>query len=149
MIGRQPNGDVLPRLLRLARLMHQVEAAGLHWLPHPRGPTGSTEKLTLVEVEPQVPMRHHPQVALTHGSKDRHGGDGIGGEVLELDAVVMAERPQEAAWWGSKTVAVKLGEEDDIPLWRVWLLVVCRRSDPLGSRRGGTGAQEPLLLQVP
>ena len=30
MIGRQPNGDVLPRLLRLARLMHQVEAAGLH-----------------------------------------------------------------------------------------------------------------------
>ena len=45
MVGRQPNGDVLPRLLRLDRLLHQVEAAGPHWLPHPRGPTGTTEKL--------------------------------------------------------------------------------------------------------
>ena len=98
VVRRQPNQHVLSRLLRLACLLHQVEAAGPHRLPHPYGPTGSTKELTPVKVEPQVPVRHHPQVALTHRGKDRHGSDGVWREVLKLHAVVVAERPHEAAW---------------------------------------------------
>ena len=100
VIGCQPDGDVLLRLLRLAYLVHQVDAAGPHWLPHPCGPTGSTEELALVEVELKVPVRHHPQVALTHRGKDRRDSDDVWGEMLKLDTVVEAERPHEAAWRG-------------------------------------------------
>ena len=65
-------------------------------------------------MEPQVSVRHHPQVALTHRGKDRRNGDGIWGEVLKLNTVVVAERPHEAAWQGSEAVAVELGEGDDV-----------------------------------
>jgi hypothetical protein len=51
VVRRQPNRDVFPRL-RLTRLLHQVEAAGPHQLPHPCGPTGSPKELTPVKVEP-------------------------------------------------------------------------------------------------
>ena len=94
-------------------------------------------------------MRHHPQVALTHRSKDRRGGDDVGGEVLELDAAVVTEHHHEAARRRSEAVMVELGEGDDLALRRVWLPVIRRRRDPLRSHRGSTGAQEPLLLQIP
>ena len=41
VVRRQPDRDVLSRLLSLACLLHQIKAAGPHRLPHPRGPTGS------------------------------------------------------------------------------------------------------------
>ena len=79
-------------------------------------------------------MRHHPQVALTHHDKDRHGGDGVGGEVLELYAVVVVERPHEASRRGSEAVAVELGEGDDVALRRIRLRAIRRWHDPLRSR---------------
>ena len=117
MVGRQRSGDVLSRLLHMACLVDKVEAAGSHRLPHPSGPAGSTEQLAPVEVEPQVPVQHHPQVALTHRGKDRHGGNSIRGKVLELDAVVVAECPHEAARRRSEPVVMELGERDDVALW--------------------------------
>ena len=61
VVRRQPNRDVLSRLLRLACLLHQVEAAGPHWLPHPCGSTRGAEELASVKTEPQVLVRHHPK----------------------------------------------------------------------------------------
>ena len=136
MIGRQPSGDVLSRLFHVAHLLDQVEAAGSHRLPHPSSPTWSMEQLTPIEVEPQIPMWHHPQVALTHHGKDHHGGDSIRGEVLELDAVVVAKRPHEAAHRRSEPVAVEFGEGDDVALRRTWFPVLRQQRDPLGPRRG-------------
>jgi len=46
------------------------------------------------------------------------------GEMLELDAVVVVERPHEAAWRRSEPVAVELGEGDDVALWQSRLLVL-------------------------
>ena len=60
VVRRQPDWDVLSRLLCLAVLLHKVEAVGPHRLPHPCGPTRGAKKLTPVEVEPQVLVRHHP-----------------------------------------------------------------------------------------
>ena len=85
----QPSDNILLRLIHVPRLLDQVEAAGPHRLPHPCSPTRSTEQLTLEEVEPQLLVRHHSQVAFTHRGKDRRGKDCVGGEMLELDAVVM------------------------------------------------------------
>jgi hypothetical protein len=116
MIGRQPSGDVLSRLFHVARLLDQVEAAGSHRLPHPSSPAGNTEPLAPVEVKPQIPMWHHTQVAFTHHGKDRHGGDSIRGEILELDAKVVTQRPHEAARRRSEPVVVEFGEGDDIAL---------------------------------
>ena len=48
VVRRQPNWDVLRRLHRLARLLHQVKAAGSHWLPHPCGSTRGVEEFALV-----------------------------------------------------------------------------------------------------
>ena len=100
-------------------------------------------------MEPKVPVRHHPQVALTHRGKDRCSSDGVWEEMLELDAVVEAERPHEAAWRGSKVVVMELGEGDDVATWRVRFLVIRRQRNPFRLRRGNTRAQKPLLLQVP
>ena len=55
------------------------------------------KQLAPVEVEPQLPVRHHPQVALTHGGENRRYGDGVRREVLELDPIMEAEGPHEAA----------------------------------------------------
>jgi len=81
MIGRQTSGDVLSRLFHVACLLDQVEAAGSHRLPHPSSPTGSTEQLAPVEVKPQIPVRHHPQVAFTHRGKDCRGEIALGENV--------------------------------------------------------------------
>ena len=89
-------------------------------------------------------MWHHPQVALAH-----HGGNGIGGKMLELDAIMVAKDPHKAARGRPEPVAMELGERDDIALRRARLPVLCRRRDPLRPRRGSMGAQEPLLLHVP
>jgi hypothetical protein len=101
VVRRQPHRDILTWFLRLASLQHQVEAPGPHRLPHPHGSTGGMEELTPVQVEPQVPVWHHPEVALTHRGKNCHGGDGILRKMLELHPVVVAERPHEATQRGA------------------------------------------------
>ena len=98
-------------------------------------------------MELQLPVRHHSQVAFTHRGKDRRGEDLIGGEMLELDIVVVEEHPHEAARRRSEPV-VELDERDDIALRRAWLSVLHRRRDPLGPCRGSERAQEPLLLEI-
>ena len=148
MVRRQPNWDVLSRLLRLACLLHQVKAAGPHWLPHPCGSTRGTEELALIQMKPQIPVRHHPQVAFTHHDKNRRGGDGVQRKMLELHTVVVAERPHEAAWGRTEAVAMKLGKGNHIPLRRSRLPVVRRRRDPLRRQRGNAVAQESLLLEI-
>lgn len=70
-------------------------------------------------MEPQVPVRHHPQVALTHRGKNRRGDDGVWGEMLELHPVVVAECPHEATWGRAQAVAVELGEGDHVSLGRL------------------------------
>jgi len=66
---------------------------------------------------------HHDQVALTHHGENRHIGDGVGGEVLQLDPVVMEERPHEAICGGAETVAMEFHEANDVALQRVLLPV--------------------------
>jgi hypothetical protein len=55
------------------------------------------EKLTPEDVELQLLVWHHPQVALTQHGRNHCFGDDIGGEVLKIDPIVMEERPHEAA----------------------------------------------------
>ena len=71
VVGRQPYRDVLPRPVRLPRLLHQIKATRPHGLPYARGSGGGVKQLAPVEVEPQLPVRHHPQEALTHGATVR------------------------------------------------------------------------------
>ena len=146
VVRRQSHRDVLARLLRLAGLQHQVEASGPDRLPHTYGPARGVEELTTVQVKPQLLVQHHPEEALTHRSKNRHGGDGIWRKMLKLYAVVVAERPHEAARRRAQAMAVELGEGNHIALGRPWFPVVRRRSDPLWPRRRSTGAQESFLL---
>ena len=131
MVRRQSHRDVLTWPLRLPRLQHEVEASRSHKLPHASGPGGGVEELAIVEVEPQLLVGHHPQIALTHRGKDRRDGDGVWGEVLKLHLVVVAERPHEAVRRSAQAVAVELGERDHVALGRPGLPVVRRRCDPL------------------
>ena len=84
MVRRKPHRDVLARPLQLAGLEHQIEAPSSNRLPHPSASTRGVEELAPVQMEPQIPVGHHPQVALTHCGKDRRGGDGVWREMLEL-----------------------------------------------------------------
>ena len=68
--------------------------------------------------------------------------------MLELDTVVVEERPHEAARRRPEPMAVELDEGDDVALQRAWLPVLHRQRNPLGPHRGSEGSQEPLLLQV-
>ena len=131
VVRRQPHWDLLTRFLRLTSLQHQVEAPGPHRLPHPCGSTRGVEELTPVQVEPLVPVWHHPEVALTHRGKNHRGGDGIRRKMLELPPVVVAERPHETTRRGAQAMVVELGERDHVALGRPWLPVVHRRRDPL------------------
>ena len=117
--------------LCLPRLQHKVEAPRPYGFPHAHGPSGGVEELTPVEVEPQVPVGHHPQIALTHRGKDRHDCDGVWGEVLELHPVMVAERPYEATRGSAQAVAMELGERNHIALGRPRLQVVHPRRNPL------------------
>ena len=60
MIQLQPSRNVFSRLVCVPCLLDQIEATGPHRLPNPSGPNTSMEQLTLEEVEPQLPARHHP-----------------------------------------------------------------------------------------
>ena len=60
MVRRQPHRNVLLRLLRLAGLLRQVEAAGPHRFPHPCSLARGMEELAPVQVEPKILVRHHP-----------------------------------------------------------------------------------------
>ena len=148
MVRRQPHRDVLTRLLRLAGLQHQVEAPGPHRLPHPYGSTGGVEELAPIQVEPQILVRHHLEVALTHCCENRHGSDGVRRKVLKLHNVVVEERPHKAAQRGTQAVAVKLGEGDDVPLGRPRFLVIRCRRNPLWPRRRNARAQKTFLLEL-
>lgn len=110
VVRRQPHRDVLSRLLRLADLEHQVETPGPHRLPHPCGSTRGVEELAPIQVEPQVLVRHHPEIALTHRRKNHRGGDGIWQKMLKLHTVMVAERPHKAARRRAQTVTVEFGE---------------------------------------
>ena len=59
--------------------------------------------------------------------------------MLELDTIVVEKRPHEAARRRPEPVAVELDEGDDVALRWAWLLVLCRRCDPLGPCRGSKG----------
>ena len=106
------------------------------------------EQLTPEEVKPQLPVRHHAQVAFAHRGEDRSGRDRVRGEVLKLDSIMMEERPHEVARRRPEHVAVELDEGDDVAFRRARLPVLRRRRDPFGLRRGSEGAEKPLLLQV-
>ena len=64
----------------------------------------------------------------------------MGGEMLELDAVVVKERPHEAPRRKPELVAVELDEGDDVSLWRACIPVLFRQRDPLGACRGSEGS---------
>ena len=82
----------------------------MHRFPHPDGPTRSVKQLASEEVEPQLSVRHHPQVTFAHCGKDHHGGDSIGGKVLEFEPVVV-KHPHEAAQGRSEPVVMNLIKE--------------------------------------
>ena len=69
--------------------------------------------------------------------------------MLELDAVMMEERPHDADQRRPEPVMVELDEGNDVARRWAWLPVLHRRCHPLRPCRGSEGAQEPLLLQVP
>jgi hypothetical protein len=56
------------------------------------------------EVDPEIPVHWDPQEPLTDGDKGGHLRYGIGGEVVELHPVVVAQPPHEAARQGSEDV---------------------------------------------
>ena len=135
MVRCQSHRDVLARPLRFASLQHQVEAPSPYRFSHTCGSSGGVEELAPVQMEPQIPMGHHPQIALTHCGKDHHGGDGVRREVLELHPIVVAERPHETAQRRAQAMAVELCEGDHVARGRPWLPVVCCRRNPLRPRR--------------
>jgi hypothetical protein len=69
--------------------LNQIEAAGLHRLPHPGGPAGSVEQLTPEEVGLQLLVRHHAQIALTRHGEDCRSRDHVVGEMLKLDPIML------------------------------------------------------------
>ena len=144
MVRCQPSRDILSRLIRAACLLDQVEAVGPHQFPHHSGPARSVEQLTPEEVEPQLPVRHHSHVAFT-----RRDGDCVGGEMLELDVVVMKEGPHKAARRRPEPVVMERDEGDDVAFGWARLPMLRRQRDPFWPRRGSEGAEKPLLLQIP
>ena len=99
VVRRHRAGDVqvLPILTHMER-----EAADANRPPHPRRDVLGVE-LALEQVPPQVPMRVHPQVALADGNEDHRLRDGVGGEIVQLHPIVVAERTDEVV--GGDTAA--------------------------------------------
>jgi len=114
------------------------------WQCHWERGTARTE-----EVKPQLLVWHHPQVPFTYRGEDHHGGNRVEGEMLELDPVVVEDRPHEAARGRSEPVSMKLDEGHHVALWWAWLPMFRQRHDPLQPCRRGNVAEKPLPLQVP
>jgi hypothetical protein len=60
--------------------------------PHPSLTRLLGEVLHPEEVEPQIPLRLHPQVSLVDHRENRSLRYGVGGEMVQLDPVVVEER---------------------------------------------------------
>jgi len=106
------------------------------------------EELTPKKMKPQLLVGHHAQVTLAPSDENRRVGDGVGGEMLKLDPIMMEERPHEVTWGRSKPVAMELDEANHVALRRVCLLVFHRRRNPFEPSRRSYRAEEPLTHQV-
>ena len=71
-------------------------------------------ELTAEQVQQQLPVRLHPQVALANGDEDRRLRDRVGGEVVQLHLVVLAERTDESPGGDAEHPLVQPCQADDV-----------------------------------
>ena len=74
----------------------ECQASGANGPPHPMR-DGLGVEFTPKQVPLQVLVCLDPQVALADGDEDRRLRNGIGGEVVQLYPIMVAERPDETA----------------------------------------------------
>jgi hypothetical protein len=83
---------------------------------------------------------HEPHADYDEGHRLQNG---VGGEVVELHIVVVAQPPHEPSNWGIEPPLVQAGEAHHIPLWGARLMVPRWRHDPHRPIWVGVGRQLP------
>jgi hypothetical protein len=97
---------------------------------HPPLTRGESLKVAAKEADLEVPVRRGPQKPLVDGNEASRLRDGVGGEVVKLHPVMMAQPPHEPARRGSETTFVQADEADNVAVRGVGLLVRRRRDHP-------------------
>jgi hypothetical protein len=87
-------------------------------------------ELAAEEMDPQVPVRRNPLESLTDSDEASLLRDSIGGKVVELHPVVVAQPPYEPARRGIEAALVQTDEADDVALRGVGLPVRRQRDHP-------------------
>jgi hypothetical protein len=129
-----------PQLKDAAPYPHCVEGALPSRVPR--------EKLGLEKVEPQVPLRLHPEVSLADRRKDGGLRDGVGGEVVELHPVVVEKRPHEDRRRDTEPPLVEAYEAHHVAFRRGRLPMGRRRRNPLRLRPTRPRPQQPIRDQI-
>jgi hypothetical protein len=70
-------------------------------------------------MDPQVPDRQDPQESITNGHEGSRLRDSVGGEVVKLHPVVVAQPPHEPAHGGVESTLVHVDEAHDVARWGV------------------------------
>jgi hypothetical protein len=83
-------------------------------------------KLAAEKVDPEIPVRRDTQKSLAEGSEEGCVRDGIGGKVVKLHPVMVAQPPHEAARRGGEAALVQPDEVDDIAVGSVGLPIRCQ-----------------------
>jgi hypothetical protein len=87
---------------------------------------GESMKLAAEKVDPEIPVRRDTQKSLAEGSEEGCVRDGIGGKVVKLHPVMVAQPPHEAARRGGEAALVQPDEVDDIAVGSVGLPIRCQ-----------------------
>jgi hypothetical protein len=82
------------------------------------------------EVHPDIPLDGDPQETFAHADERRRLRNGVQREVVQLHAVVVAQRPHEATRRRRESALVEADETDDVAERRVGLPLVQLRHDP-------------------
>jgi hypothetical protein len=91
------------------RVSHNVSVR-----PPTRTARGESVELTTEEVDPQVPVHRDAQESLVDDDKGGCLRDGVGGEVVKLHLVVVAQPPHKLARGGVEAALVQADEADDV-----------------------------------
>ena len=95
-------------------------------------------------MDPQIPVRLDPQVTLAEGDEDYCLRDGVGAEVVQLDPVVVAQRPHEPTDRDAESPLVETHEAHDLALGGIRLSLLRPRGNPRRPLRVDVHRQQPV-----
>jgi hypothetical protein len=90
-------------------------------------------------------MRRGCPRTLADAYEGRRLRNGVGGEVVQLHAVVVAQTPHELTGGGVESPLMKVNEAHHVPLRGLRLLMMRRENDPCRPARVGVGHQLPAV----